>query len=240
MKTEPPSPDDFDGSLSMSSIEQRLKQLQPRPANVDLESLMALAREQSVPTPLRLSDTRHLPVPTTAFLPLLTAGIGGAVLGAALTCLFFLTTAPAMSNSTNPARVAGSTSALPPNEGPSAVDRGPVTLPQSPANEQTVRDTFNGESISLDWPDGGWMISTPLVEVGSFGNHRPLAAGSQLPISRRADSQRTVRSATVNVKSPAATSPSTPAVDRNSPTTFARDTDKLLEELLGTRPDSAL
>lgn len=253
-------PEDDNAAAQRARIERQLKQLQPRPATFDAESILSAAGERE--SQVSLPDNRNASQPetrTTRWLTIAASWTCGAVAGVLLTWLVLLPRSAARPTHTpEEVGVAGAESSKPqPNRGAdistaasdeaasSDSDPSAVKVTEESDDDQRHDNAAPSERRRPDaprWSQDEWFVSTQLLDL------RRAPATGDVPLRAGHYALRSIKSA-ASVENTVADKPerSTNSADydqrlleRMTRPPLSVNPGPLLEELLGTRPRSRL
>lgn len=241
------NPDDSDSNRHPTNIEQRLKQLQPRPVTLDAGAILLAARhgaEQPVTLPDTMAGGRsagRTSIGTVGWPAIAAAFVCGTAAGVLLTCIVFIraggeASVTADSNSEAPVESAGRKENV-------TTDEIANHLPQetAAANIPATRTPAANASVQARWSRSEWLVSNRLIEANRLrpSGELPLMAGNyalQSTVTARSGDRQVVGETAKEI-GPVTTDPV--GVDRPAPTR-SMDRTRLLDELLGVHSESLL
>lgn len=221
MKPEYHPPDDTTAADQPSAIEQRLKQLQPRPAAFDAQTVLTQARETEPPValPPRVRNGR-----SARWMAISTAFVAGTAAGVLLTCLVLLRGGAGKETATGDGRQEPPVSNAAAGKGDIARDKRETVAPP----------------VDSQWSRGEYLVSAQLREMsGTPASGTPLMAGDYVLHWTSLDS----RAGNDTAGDPAAPTDSpgfNGSPSGNANPTRSLDREQLLRELLGVRPGTRL
>ncbi|MCH7728265.1 MAG: hypothetical protein IH991_17570 [Planctomycetes bacterium] len=221
------SPEDSNPAGQSPQIEQQLKQLQPRPATFDAETILSAAREADQQVALADRVVRDRGGRRGRWLTISTAFACGAVAGTLLTCLMLIRGDVRDSATINDGKKAGTNvSAEGKNDTP---------------NE--VVDEIRQEDVSPDsqWSRSDWLIAAQLLEIRNprLRDEPPLMAGNYVLHSTSIAAAFDNFAANEH-ESPRDLHGSNGHASEETNPTRSMDRKQLLRELLGTGPSLQL
>jgi hypothetical protein len=223
-----PSPDDSDLASRSTQIEQKLKQLQPRPADFDAETILHAARDPERQVTLADHTGRARNSRSAGWLAISAACVGGAVFGSLLTFLVL------MRGDTGDSVTAIEKESEPQ---PKVVTAASSDIPNDVTGD-VPREDLHPDS---QWSRSEWLVTAQLVEMRGprLQGEPPLMAGNYALHSTSMVSH--VEDSAVSESEGSVDLPSTSGYGSESERpTRSIDRNLLLDELLGVGSRSRL